>query len=115
MRNMFLTLRRIMAWTCGMVVHGLWAAWGLTFRLTHSPFHVIKGWVQSYGFVDRLYQFSTQVLPIKNIISISVSGQFYPVSTPPIKTTTYLKNLLINLLPSTQLIAHERNLKGFVI
>jgi len=91
MPSMFLHLRHFVDWSCGLAVYGLWAGCGFTIRLTHTLRVSFYAWVKTYGFVDSLYHFSTQVLPTQNMFFSSVNGQFYPPSTTPIKTTAYLK------------------------
>lgn len=95
--------------TCGRTVHGLWVIYGFTSRLTHRLRASFYAWVQPYGFMDSLYYFGTQVLPNKNAVYVSVNGQFYPPSTPPIKTTTSLKELYIRLYTDSWLLNSRKD------
>lgn len=77
--------------TCGLAVGGLWVAEGKCLTCTHSYLTAICACVQSYGILDSLYHFCTQVLHSANAKSASVKSLFYTLSTQPIKTTTDLK------------------------
>lgn len=82
--------------SCAERVGNLWNARAQVCRLTHRRADGRAAWVQSYGFMDRLYQKSTQVLPSRNLISVSVKVGLSLLSTQPIKTPTnyiYLKGL----------------------
>ena len=75
--------------TCGLTVHGLWASKVQLFALTHIISAVRNAWVKTYGFVDSLHTYCTQVLHGSFYKTTSVFMQFYPLSTQPIKTTTF--------------------------
>lgn len=58
-------------------------------RLVNRFANELLGWVQTHLVIQILYHLCTQVLHYKNVFSVSVKEHFYPLSTQPIKTTTF--------------------------
>lgn len=74
---------------CGLSVHYIQHACAQLVILTHSPRSASFAWVQTHGLLRSLYQLCTQVLHRVFSVFSSVIPQLYPLSTQPIKTTTF--------------------------
>lgn len=75
--------------SCGLTVYYPLHACAQPMRLTHSPRRSAFAWVQTYVVLRSLYYLCTQVLHRHFNVFSSVISQLYPLSTQPIKTTTF--------------------------